>query len=238
MESFTYDEQFRRELAAHAHHFGEVRLLEGAAAAGMTAVDVGANRGVTTVAMAGRVGPTGRVYAFEPVPEYYGVLRATLSRNGADNVTALPMALGDRGGHITYYKCGEGSGIVSQDGAEEIQVAVTGFDAFADANGVGHVDLINMDCEGSELLALRGAERTLRTGPVTLLCEVHRGRLDALGQSPRQIVTWLEERGFAVQPVLAEDLQKQADYDNCTHLFATRDVEIASGDTGVQKRPT
>ena len=190
----------------------------------MTALDIGANKGLTTVAIARRIGPGGRGHAFEPVPEYYRRLQANLFRNGVHNVRAYRLALGDRLGRVDYYKNGGGSGIVPKDGAEKLSVEVTTLDSFAEEQRLGRVDLINMDCEGSELRVLKGGERTLQTGALKLFCEVHRGRLDALGHSLAELVTWLEDRGFRVRPVLIADLDKDAGYEDCTHIFACRDA--------------
>ncbi len=106
IDTFIYNQDFKRELRGNAHPFGEVSFLESLAAPGMTALDVGANKGLTTVAMAKKVAPDGLVYAFEAVPEYYRALQANLSRNDIHNVKAYPCALGDRIGRVDYYKVG------------------------------------------------------------------------------------------------------------------------------------
>ncbi len=235
MDTFVYNKDFKRELRANSHAFGEVSFLESLAEPGITALDVGANKGLTTVAMAKKVTPDGLVYAFEAVPEYYRTLQANLSRNDIQNVKTYQFALGDRIGRVDYYKDGGGSGIVSQDGAEKISVKVTTLDAFAENECLGQVDLINMDCEGSELLVLKGGERMLQKGPLKLFCEIHRGRLDALGQSLAQLVGWLEERHFRVRPILVDDLDKDVGYENCTHIFASREATVPGADNEVER---
>ena len=235
MDSFIYNEDFKRELKKDPHPFGEVSFLESLAEPGMTAFDVGANQGLTTVAMAKKLGPNGRVYAFEPVPEYYRSLQANLSRNGTQNVKAYPFALSDRIGRVDYYKDGAGSGIVAQSGAEKISVKVTTLDGFAEEEGLRQVDLISIDCEGSELLVLKGAERTLEAGALKLFCEIHRGRLEALGQSLGQLVEWLEKRHFQVRPILVDDLDKDVGYEGCTHIFASREVDVSGADNEVEQ---
>ncbi len=235
MDTFIYNQAFKRELKEDPHAFGEVSFLESLAEPGMTAVDVGANNGLTTVAIASKVGPSGRVYAFEPVPEYYRSLQANLSRNGIHNAKAYRLALGDRIGRADYYKDGGGSGIVPQDGAEKLSVEVTTLDAFAEEEGLDEIDLISMDCEGSELLVLKGGERTLQAGPLKLFCEIHRGRLEALGQSLTHIVQWLEERRFSVRPLLVHDLDKEVDYEGCTHIFGSREADLAGSDKEVER---
>ena len=140
MDTFIYNDEFKRELREDPHPFGEVSLLESAAEPGMTALDIGANKGLTTVALARKVAPGGRVYAFEPVPEYYRTLRTNLSNNDVHNITTYRLALGDRTGQTDYYKDGGGSGIVRRDGAEKLSVKVTTMDTFMEEDGPDRMD--------------------------------------------------------------------------------------------------
>lgn len=162
MDEFVYDSAvFQRELQNQAHPAGEVRFLKSIAKPGMRVIDIGANRGVTTVAVAREVGSGGHVYAFEPVPEYYDALKANLARNAADNVSAHQLALSNRTGQIRFYKHGQGSGITPTDDAELLWVEATTVGDFLSEQGTGRIDLLNLDCEGSELLVLEGAEAVL-----------------------------------------------------------------------------
>ena len=53
---------------------GTCRVIRRLLAQGMTAADIGANVGALTIACARAVGPTGKVYAFEPEPAYASLL--------------------------------------------------------------------------------------------------------------------------------------------------------------------
>ena len=70
MTPFTFDQTFREQLREDPHHNGEIEFLESALNPGMVVIKGGAHCGVTTIASARAVGPTGRVHAFEPVPEH------------------------------------------------------------------------------------------------------------------------------------------------------------------------
>lgn len=59
--------------------------------------DVGANVGYYTKLFSERVGSSGRVYAFEPLPTT--VAKLTAAAGGLDNVSILPVALSDRTGN-------------------------------------------------------------------------------------------------------------------------------------------
>src|SRR5688572_7146065 len=106
--------------------------------AGMEAWNVGANVGVYTLQLADRVGPDGRVVAFEPNP----AARAVLTRNVALNayqarVEIVPSAVGAEAGRVDFFTSGaDGMGRAGRPNPQlsrtaRIQVPVTTLDAFA-----------------------------------------------------------------------------------------------------------
>ncbi len=64
-----------------------------------------------------------------------------------------------------------------------------------------------MDCEGSELLVLGGAEETLLKNKVKIFCEIHHDFLKQLGHSIDDIVQYLQGLEFQVQSVSLNDLK-------------------------------
>jgi FkbM family methyltransferase len=50
-----------------------------------------------------RVGPTGRVHAFEPTPELARHIRSNRELNSLENVAVNPTAVSDTSGHATLY---------------------------------------------------------------------------------------------------------------------------------------
>ena len=56
----------------------------------MTVMDLGANIGQYTLVAARRVGPQGRVHAFEPTPHLAEHVRRNLELNGLDNSASTP----------------------------------------------------------------------------------------------------------------------------------------------------
>src|ERR1035437_3567146 len=74
----------------------EVDVMAKTVKPGDTVIDVGANVGALTVAMAKLVGPNGRVIAFEPQPETAALLERNAAQNGLDNVEIHRCATGDK----------------------------------------------------------------------------------------------------------------------------------------------
>jgi len=225
MTSFVYDSvEFQSKLAENAHAGGEVRFLESVLRPGMNVLELGANKGVVTLAAARSVGETGHVYAFEPIPEYYAALKENLRVNSVKNVTCYQSAVTATVGEIPMYKHGEGTGIVPEDGAERLVVESTTVDEFARA-GVLRVDLLVMDCEGSELFVLREARETLRKDRPQIFCEIHRSYLESLGQTVANIVDYLKKLEFEVRPVFVDDLDKKVNFAQCSHIYAAAATE-------------
>src|SRR5438445_9633985 len=73
-----------RELA-----FAERLLLPG-----MTVLDIGAHQGLYTLLASRCVGPSGRVFSFEPSPRERRAMRLNLTINFCDNVMVQALALG------------------------------------------------------------------------------------------------------------------------------------------------
>jgi len=220
---FTYDSaSFQNELRHDDHPFGEVTILTSVVEPGMIVIEIGANRGVSTVALARSAGSAGQVRAFEPVPEFYAALVNNLRLNEVANAQVHQLAITDKESVTPYYKHGEGSGIVQVDESEAILVGTASLDHFMKAENLGRVDFINMDCEGAELLALRGATDTLARHAPRVLCEIHHDYLARLGQSAGDIVAYLYTLGFRVTPVRVEQLDEDVELKDCTHVYAVK----------------
>ena len=159
-------------------------------APGMTVLDIGANVGLFTLVAAHRVGPTGRVHAFEPTPELAAHILRNLELNGLENVAVNPIAVSDAAGHAMLHLVepddpGENSIVNPSPGARTLEVPTVTLDGYIAEHDVGRVDVIKIDIEGAEMPALRGA-RDLLSGddsPVLVL-EFHPTTLAYSGHSP------------------------------------------------------
>jgi hypothetical protein len=78
----------------------EIELLQTVIKLGDVVIDVGANIGTHAVALAGLVGPTGHVFAYEPQPRLHRFLAANIALNEIDNVSAYQIAIGAQFGHV------------------------------------------------------------------------------------------------------------------------------------------
>jgi len=222
MELFLYDSPACKNfLKDNPHEAGEVKFLESIAKEGMYVIDIGANIGITTIAIAKRIRKVGKLYSFEPLPEYFNILKDNVSSNGLENVKVYELAVTDQVGRAPFYQRELSSGITFEQGAKKFEVPTTTIDRFLTAEKIGRMDLINMDCEGSELFVLKGAKETLRKNKVKIFCEIHHDFLKQLGQSVEDIVQYLHGLEFQVQSVSLNDLKTGNNFENCEYIYAT-----------------
>jgi FkbM family methyltransferase len=153
-------------------------LIRALLESGDTVVDVGANLGEYALLSAKRVGPTGRVLAFEPHPVNYQLLSRSVLANRSDNVKLFRLALADALG-IAYLENLEtaNSGlarVVTQIGGEPVvEVQCEALDAIVEREPISQVDLVKVDVEGLEPAVLRGAERLLTRDKPLVFFEVN-----------------------------------------------------------------
>lgn len=142
-------------------------LLDRLLAPGAVFVDVGANVGAMALPAAARVGPTGRVIGFEPLPANATLFLQGVVANGFGHVVLYPLALSDAPG-VFAMQGGSNGYLVAPERTELMVQAVRGDDLLA---GEPRIDLVKLDIEGREPWALRGLARTLARHRPWVLCE-------------------------------------------------------------------
>jgi FkbM family methyltransferase len=133
----------------------------------MTVMDVGANWGLYSLLISRAVGPSGKVYAFEPVPEIFARLKEHIALNNATNVIPVPIALSDEKGTAKMSVKGGGSSLFRRVSDEFVEVQVERLDDFVEREKIERVDAIKIDVEGAELKVIRGADKTLQAAGTT-----------------------------------------------------------------------
>jgi FkbM family methyltransferase len=192
---------------------GEVECFRSQLKPGMVVFDVGANNGMYSLAASAAVGPTGRVYGFEAVPEIMTRFRAHVTLNGAANVTLVECAVSDRVGKIRFYpdQSGLGSGagsLVRPVGPNSIEVDTITLDEFKRQNGIGRVAAVKIDVEGAEHQVLDGMAGILRDDRPVLLIEHNESALVRAGSSAGALFGRVRGLGYEAHLVRRGQLQK------------------------------
>jgi len=125
---------------------------------GMTVIDIGANFGVYALKAAMRVGPEGRVHAYEPGTEARAFLEKSRDANNFSWLRLHSAALSDtrREGFLFHGMSAELHSL-SGEGEGEV-ISITTLDAEGEREGWRSPDFVKIDAEGEELRILLGGE--------------------------------------------------------------------------------
>lgn len=144
--------------------------------------DIGANIGFVTLMFARQTGEMGHVYAFEALPENVIRLRQNVDLNGyLERVTVVNAAVQDRAGEAEFLMgpsgaMGKVKGSAGRDTIEYleyIKVKAISIDGFIENSGNLLPDIVKMDIEGGEILALPGMSNLLQTRHPLVMIELH-----------------------------------------------------------------
>jgi FkbM family methyltransferase len=174
-----------------------------------TIIDVGAHVGLYTVAFGKRVGPEGRVIAFEPDPENFELLRQQISLNNLDGlVEPRQVAVADHDG-LTQFAVGRSveSHIVTE-GGNGVSIEGCRLDSvYSDSR----IDIVKIDVEGFEEKVLRGAEKLLsdeERKPRVMFIEVHPYNWHLCGTTTESLIYRLKRCGYEVYDLQNEPVSK------------------------------
>lgn len=210
----------------------ETELVKKEIKNGDTVLDVGANIGYYTLIFARLVGKSGRVFAFEPDPDNFALLKKNVELNGYNNVTLVQKAVADKNGILNLYKSGRrGDHRIynSHDRRAFVNVGVVKIDDFLDFYKKP-VNFIKMDIQGAEGLVLRGMRNLLaRNMELKIVMEFVPKMLTMSGVDPRIVLEELLSGGFELREIKEEkktvipaNLENLLKPDTNTNLFCIR----------------
>jgi FkbM family methyltransferase len=181
---------------AHFIHGGfeaaELRLICSRIPSGSTVFDVGANVGYVTIPLALAVGPSGRVWAFEPDAENVKRLSDNVALNRLNNVEIRQIAIGADDGKTDLYLSDDpvfhtiaihDERMPITDAYEmrkSVKVTLARLDTVWNQAGSPDVDFVKIDVEGAELYVLEGGKHLIESCRPTLLIETTDARLDTV----------------------------------------------------------
>ena len=175
-------------------------------------MDIGANIGYFTILLAQRCK---HVYAFEPEPGNFEMLKLNLQLNKFGDVTIYREAVGNKNGTMPLYISDENHGmhrLYKSKWCRDITdtyVYVTELDNYK----FPKIDFIKMDIEGAEFGALNGmVELLIRDHPIIIM-EYHPMAIKEYGADPRKVYEFMHKLNYKMslipniqEPVFYEDL--------------------------------
>lgn len=182
---------------------------------GSNVLDLGANIGYFTMLSAELVGPTGSVIAVEPNPTNARLIEASRRANGFSQVTIIQVAAGPAPGLLVLHRA-HSNGTTSAPPDD-----VT---ALLDSETVGcvradtlvpegrRIDLIKVDVEGAEYLALSGCTGIIARDRPAIVTEFSPSLMPGIsGISGRAYLDWLIGHGYRLRIVMPDGSLRTAE---------------------------
>jgi FkbM family methyltransferase len=190
---------------------------------GMIAFDLGANIGYYTVMMAQLVGAAGRVYAVEPHPKNFELLRINVVRNGmGERVSLARLAIARTSGRERLLLSAKSNwhslhrpAVDTRSGWRHKYAREVIGELDVNARSLDHyladkppIDLIRMDLEGYEVEILKGLAARCASGArrPAVLFETHPEFYEAGGNDVRPVLDELcRVHGYEVRYLVSDD---------------------------------
>ncbi len=202
------------------HEENTTKLFKQTVKEGNIVVDLGANIGYFTLLAASLVGEKGKVYAFEPEPRNYNYLAKNIELNSYNNVFAIQKAVSDKNAKTKLYICPYDTGhhtikqyegirdykpefLTKEEKFIEIETIILD-DFFKDKEQL--IDVIKMDVEGAEMLALSGMDKIIKQSKnLKMFIEFFPLLIRKMGSSPEEFIRKLLEDYRFLIFVIGED---------------------------------
>ena len=196
---------------------------------GDVCIDVGANIGFYSILMAELSGPSGAVFAFEPVEYNRKKIQLNASLNGLKNITIVDKALGDKSQTLELNVYPEDSKLIghhsfvinetlkNDQSFEKQLVNVVSIDEWLQTNNISHVDFVKVDIEGFEHSFFKGAKNLLEKNPI-IFFEHSAQRIKELDIDESNFKVLL--KGYSCYQILSDGLLEY-NFDSDMHPYAS-----------------
>jgi len=154
----------------------EIHFIRKAISQGMNIIDIGANYGLYTLTMASLIGPSGRLWAFEPTSVTASFLRKSIRANGFANITLVQAGLSDKKGtaQISLNTNPELNAVTDESvpGGTYETIELMSLDECAHEYGWENIEFVKLDAEGQEHNIIVGGKHFLSTQSPLIMFEL------------------------------------------------------------------
>jgi FkbM family methyltransferase len=161
-------------------------------------LDIGANIGVYTLLAASKI-KSGFIYSFEVLPKNYARLQENVRLNQLDRVKTYEVAIADFTGEISLNLAeGDSMPFITPNADDKtIKVPTDTLDNLLEDRPLDNLTLAKMDIEGAEILALKGAKKTLleQQHPYVWILEIN-GAVNNFGHQQQDVANLLADYGY------------------------------------------
>jgi len=174
-------------------------LLELEITSGENVIDIGAKIGIYSLAFSKFIGPTGKVFSFEPTPDSFNILKKNMNENHLENMIIEQKAVTDKN-EIQLLELFESNGNnrINNDSKNSININCTSLDNyFSDSHE--KISFVKIDVEGLEPKVLSGMKNVLKKNPkIKILLEYNPKLMKFYGYVPEKILEDLTKQGFSL----------------------------------------
>lgn len=175
--------------------------------------DIGANIGLHTFFLKDKF-PDLNIVAFDPSPFSWKYMELTLRYNHIQGVTLNRLALGDKEDTVDFYTWGESSAGDSLRNTERqpdvpfdiIPVRMTKLDDLTEA---GVLTVIKMDCEGAEINAIKGMQKSIAKNKPLIVTEFNHDNQRAFGLDRHSVYSVIEEIEYSIYSICFRKLNRE-----------------------------
>ncbi len=197
------------------HQRSELGMIRSLSRKGDVLLDVGAHIGTFCIPLAQHVGESGRIFAFEPIPDSHRILEKNIAENNlAGRATAINALISDDASdykvHISHDHTSAAyfvpvedtkdqqeppanTGEARDSGATAIHLDSWGLKGEAPLE---RLDVIKVDTEGMELRVLRSAAGLIERFRPVIMAEMSGAHLARSGDSVKEVGKFLRKRGY------------------------------------------
>jgi FkbM family methyltransferase len=175
-------------------------------------IDVGANAGFFNVLLFSKL-KTARVFAYEPLPSNIQLFQKTIERNAAmNNIKLIQAAVtGSLKDSIELYTADTKDNTVvssvfsgfNQLNQKKISVPAQSLTTIIEKNGLEKVDLLKLDCEGSEYDILYNTDASVLKKVNMMVIEVH--QIDEEKNNLNSLDEYLRLLGYQTQSMPVQE---------------------------------
>ena len=169
-------------------------------------LDFGAHIGLFAVIASQAVGAAGKVFAFEPSPTTYRLLRKTVAINNAEQkIVTYQQAVGGKVGKTVFFiSDGQADNSNSLVNYKEdrplhgIDIDVITIDAFVSEQQLLQLDFVKIDVEGAEFDAIKGAVNTFKKFTPFCILAIHPEPIIAKGDKLEDMYDFILQMNYTI----------------------------------------
>jgi len=174
-------------------------IMASVVATGGVVIDVGANIGYHTFALARTVGPTGNVTAIEPTTLAFEKLERNLALNDFPNVRLIRCGLSDRDEGDVQVEFQSSFRLDGKPDLRKETVRLVTLDSLVKELGLTRLDFIKIDVDGYEAKVFAGAKETLTRFRPIIFFEFGPGLIRDAGSVPETLLELLFGLGYQLE---------------------------------------